>query len=76
VAGEGRLGEETNGNLSRGRSRFFKDRSAIQVHICGTALKDMFLEAGALVERSTSYNQNIFSARSYHCCTTSFISLP
>jgi hypothetical protein len=29
VAGEGRLGEETNGNLSWGRSRFFKDRSAI-----------------------------------------------
>jgi hypothetical protein len=29
VAGEGRLGEETNGNLSRKRSRFFKDHSAI-----------------------------------------------
>jgi hypothetical protein len=29
VAGEVRLGEETNGNLSWGRSRFFKDRSAI-----------------------------------------------
>jgi hypothetical protein len=29
VAVEGRLGEETNGNLSWGRSRFFKDRSAI-----------------------------------------------
>jgi hypothetical protein len=29
VAGEGRLGEETNGNLSWGRSRFFKDRNAI-----------------------------------------------
>jgi hypothetical protein len=29
MAGEGRLGEETNGNLSWGRSRFFKDRSTI-----------------------------------------------
>jgi hypothetical protein len=29
VAGEGRLGEETNGNLSWGRSWFFKDRSTI-----------------------------------------------
>jgi hypothetical protein len=29
VAREGRLEEETNGNLSLGRSRFFKDRSAI-----------------------------------------------
>jgi hypothetical protein len=27
VAGGGKLGEETNGNLSWGRSRFFKDRS-------------------------------------------------
>jgi hypothetical protein len=33
MADEGRLGEKTNGNLSRGRSRFFKDRSAIRYRV-------------------------------------------
>jgi hypothetical protein len=40
VAGEGRLREETNGNVSLGRSRFFKDLSTIGYKV---ALGQVFL---------------------------------